>query len=726
MIVALRRWPALFLTAVILAAMGRPAVAASRPRLVILAINRLTLDNLIPCSLPNLGRLIREGAVGLMTTRSVGGLSPEKVYLSIGAGEPLTAGPEAGLVFDRDETYLGLSGREAYRLQTGLDPDPFHLVHLGLAGIARANRDAVLTGSYGRLGEALVDHGWRVAALGNADRNGAPGREAVAVIMDHAGRVALGHVGADTVLQDVRAPGGARTNYDVLRRDYDRLRNQADLILITLGDVERVHAAGASLAPAQAAGHLGTALRRIDAFLGYLLRMDRRPARILLLVASPPLPRLSLGERLTPCILWGDGVSAGLAYSESTRQAGVVTQFDVTATIAAQFGLGPERITVGRPIVSRPGAADSLPERYAVLVHSFQQREPVLQFYGYAIFLAAVFTYFLAARGPDAGRAAAYGRCLVTGLAMVPVFLLFLGLMPMVPVWLTLAAIVLFAGLAALAWHRLLPPGPVRPAMAGLLTAGIVLADVLFGSPLLRRSLLGYSPIFGARFYGMGNEYLGVVLGATILAGMSLSLMRPRGVRVYVGGLFILAALVIALPRLGANVGGAIAAVLGFGYTYCLMNGKRIHWREAAGLSAAVCALLLLLALCDLFLGARGHFSHLGQAVLRARHEGLQAVWSIIHSKLAMNFRLLSYTSWAWVLVGLLAAAPIAISYPPRWLRPFLPQTPPMKWGIKGMLFTALIGFLANDSGIVVAATILIYLGLALAYVPECDAGRSA
>ena len=34
----------------------------------------------------------------------------------------------------------------------------------------------------------------------------------------------------------------------------------------------------------------------------------------------------------------------------------------------------------------------------------------------------------------------------------------------------------------------------------------------------MRYSPLGYDPVGGARFYGIGNEYMGVLVGSSILA----------------------------------------------------------------------------------------------------------------------------------------------------------------------------------------------------------------
>ena len=57
----------------------------------------------------------------------------------------------------------------------------------------------------------------------------------------------------------------------------------------------------------------------------------------------------------------------------------------------------------------------------------------------------------------------------------------------------------------------------------GLITALLVGLDTLTGSSLMRFSFLGYDPIGGARFYGLGNEYMGIMIGALIMGWVCLA-----------------------------------------------------------------------------------------------------------------------------------------------------------------------------------------------------------
>ena len=50
----------------------------------------------------------------------------------------------------------------------------------------------------------------------------------------------------------------------------------------------------------------------------------------------------------------------------------------------------------------------------------------------------------------------------------------------------------------------------------------VLVVDVLLGAPIIKNSILGYDPIVAARFYGIGNEYMGVLIGTTLIGTTGL------------------------------------------------------------------------------------------------------------------------------------------------------------------------------------------------------------
>ncbi len=103
-------------------------------------------------------------------------------------------------------------------------------------------------------------------------------------------------------------------------------------------------------------------------------------------------------------------------------------------------------------------------------------------------------------------------------------------------------------------------------AVACAITVIAYAIDVIAGSGLTKLSLLGPNPIFGARFYGIGNELEALIaVMVPVAVGAALS-ARAAGRRPAVGVFLaagVLAGLVFAAGRFGADVGAAIVLPLG-------------------------------------------------------------------------------------------------------------------------------------------------------------------
>ena len=118
-------------------------------------------------------------------------------------------------------------------------------------------------------------------------------------------------------------------------------------------------------------------------------------------------------------------------------------------------------------------------------------------------------------------------QMMLAGIAAVPLALLVLPGFA-VPGVEGVALYLVAAGLAA-AWvsRRKGAGGPVFPALLALVTAFFLLVDILRHSPLMSESLLGFSPVGGARYYGIGNEYLGILLGGSVIGAYWTGESRP-------------------------------------------------------------------------------------------------------------------------------------------------------------------------------------------------------
>jgi hypothetical protein len=235
-----------------------------------------------------------------------------------------------------------------------------------------------------------------------------------------------------------------------------------------------------------------------------------------------------------------------------------------------------------------------------------------------------------------------------------------------------------------------------------------LLLDILTGAKLIQWSALGYDVIGGARFYGIGNEYGGVLLTSVLTAvGILLHRSPVRSCTRQAIAAFLLTSCIAGAPWWGANNGVAASAVLGFTLTTFFLLQAPVSWRHilAAGL------LLLLFAAAAIALELtwnKNNPSHLGQLARQVMAGGLAPIWSMAARKLAMNLKLLRYTIWTKVLLSSLAISSALIFRPVPWVRDFLARSPQLLAVAKGSLVTAMFLLVLNDSGVVAAATAMI------------------
>ncbi|HLK01015.1 MAG TPA: hypothetical protein VKU39_14050, partial [Streptosporangiaceae bacterium] len=269
-----------------------------------------------------------------------------------------------------------------------------------------------------------------------------------------------------------------------------------------------------------------TAVRAADAVLGRLAA-ELPPGTTLLLTSAGSLVKSRLGV----AVISGNGYHAGLLHAVSTRQPGLVVITNLTSTVRALLGEAPGGtvITSGSR-VSLPTAigdftATATAERVWTSTHS-------LFFWTYALADALVLAGIAPASwGASPGRRrrrAGLWRVAGVFAAAMPAGTFLAGLVPWArqshpAAWLYGAslAIGLVLGGAALAAgrQRRLRDDLIAPfGMICLFTVIVLGIDVMAGSRLQLETPFGLSLLEAGRFYGIGNEALGIY-GIAALGG---------------------------------------------------------------------------------------------------------------------------------------------------------------------------------------------------------------
>jgi len=217
--------------------------------------------------------------------------------------------------------------------------------------------------------------------------------------------------------------------------------------------------------------------------------------------------------------------------------------------------------------------------------------------------------------------------------------------------------------------------------------------DLLGGGAALARPLLGNSAFDGERFYGLGNGYF-----AHAMAGIFLVVaFRPLPART-VAALLAGLAVVDGLPSLGADVGGALTAMLSAAAAWLLLSRARpslarVLWLVTA---AVVAAAVVVLGVARVM----GETTH-GSRIARDLGSDPGAALRAIGHQLSGNFGLLASNFWAWwgpllvAFAGICSVRPPApLAGVPSWVRQVV--------GVGVIGSTLLI--LLNDTGVTAAA----------------------
>ncbi len=257
--------------------------------------------------------------------------------------------------------------------------------------------------------------------------------------------------------------------------------------------------------------------------------------------------------------------------------------------------------------------------------------------------------------------------------------------------------------------------------MLSLATVATILVDQWLGGPASFTNFFGYSPLLAARFYGMGNEAAAIVFGAAVVGAALLFDEWPESGGVKLGkrvGLPILGLLVVftaAAPFFGANIGVAIWGIVGFGLAWVLMNGHHVSWKLVFWLFVGVVAVIAAFAAIDLFGG--GQQTHLGRALVSAEQGGLGELWAIVARKAETNLRVLTHTNWAYILVATLGFLALMRWRPQGGFASTLEENPHFADAITVSLAAGLVAYFTEDSGIVIPALEVFFVGIALSWL---------
>jgi hypothetical protein len=236
------------------------------------------------------------------------------------------------------------------------------------------------------------------------------------------------------------------------------------------------------------------------------------------------------------------------------------------------------------------------------------------------------------------------------------------------------------------------------------LTAMTSATSFMNGSALMHHSLVGYSVIEGARYYGIGNETMGLLFGSALTAAFLVSRRVGAKSLVPLAIAFTSIVMLLGIPSAGAKVGGVLVSVGTFGVYLLLLSGRRVGIKELTSIAAVTIAVLGMLIVLEHHLGRSGA-THLGQLWDNTQNGESSGLIDTILRKAKVELRLAYHSCWALALAGGLFAVRMA----------FRKSGDRARTAFRGASIAAIVlTLLLNDAGVVACSLMLPFLAAGL------------
>lgn len=706
----------LILFCVILLTLTFPSTVAAQGKVVVLVVDGLEWADIDETELPSLTEIIKSGSIGLLNPISSGPRTRDNVIISLATGQPNVASADTKLIYQLDEIISEISAGDFFQSITGYEPTG-ELVHLGISDIILN-----IPGAYGHFGDVITKYNLSANFIGNADNiNGEVNRQLANVVINSQGIGSSGIVNADNLLIPTDLPFWHKTNFDYLSETLAASWSNHDIFFIEIADLLRLEQNQKWLLPLVKIANKQEFLKQFDKWLGELvLSLDKEKDLLILFNPAPGMSKLAARDFLTPIIFWGQNYEEPLLSSTTTKRDGIVVNYDILPTILHHFNIF-DRIGIGGTIHSHSrgqGNITTLSQLNEQLLVVYHQRPLIIKTYIFLQIIIVSLSITTIVFNFSIKTLVSAGLLLLT---TVPVSLLITAPFNTSLLNIILLNILVIGFLLLLAWHN-----EKKQALTGFfliffLTSLLILFDLANNSYLMKRSILGYDPIAGARYYGLGNEFMGVLIGSSLMTiAIAYQLLSNRLKQWFCKSLFVITLIIVSfigLPNLGTNVGGTIAAVFGFGYLLVTLNLKKannIYYLVSA--PVAVCLILFSFVIFDLNRAVETQ-SHLGKTAMLVKQEGITQLVHIAKGKINMNIKLIRYTNWSRVFLVMLGSLILLLYKPHGLLAEKMLSNYGLKIGVISVLIASLVALLVNDSGIVAAATMMIYGATPLFFV---------
>jgi len=657
-------WRALFLS--LLCTLSFPQKKA-----IIFITEDVDFSEIYQLNYPAFSFLKEKASWGLLTTRRS---KLEVIISGISAGSyPYIKASQASMGFNVDEDVEGVKAKYLFYTRTGIMPPDDGAVQVSMQAIKMLNEERKSGATVGLLGSILREAGYKTAIVGNSDGL-MPRRLAVLVACDENGIVDIGDVGSDLLKQEPLSVAGKAMDIEKFRSALNKVKN-ASFIVIDSGEMGRFVQYEEFLSPQAYEIWRKDCLRRVGELLNEALQIYKKGDLFVFL--SLIGTRKEKPDRLSTIAILSEGQNKKLLTSPSTRWKGLVTLQDIAPTVLSFFHLPIPFSMHGKPIKSMEGNLEELLKLFqSSTLEGVSQ--PILMVIFLSLYLIGFFlTIFRITTYPFL-----FSLLFPSSLLLISFFPL-----PNLPSYIIipfLLTLLLFFSL----WLISLKMNFPLSRFIFVFLVGLIIVDSLTGGRLSLHSPLNVYSLGGCRFYGIGNEYGGVLLATLPFAIFFLSQSEP-----FLKAGILLSAICVVLPFCGSNMGVSLSLFL----LFLLLS----FYKE--GIKGLISSLLILIALSiplSLIAVIGGsHIGHFARLLVKDTYQSLL----LLNNKLLLNFSIVSETGWKAGMLILCGLFLLAVLRGIRLEREIAGLFPPT-------LLALFFAFIINDTGAILVLFALLYL----------------
>jgi hypothetical protein len=426
---------------------------------------------------------------------------------------------------------------------------------------------------------------------------------------------------------------------------------------------------------------------------------------VLLVVLSPaPSPAMDrVRDELTPVVLAegppralvaGNGPEHTLT-SDTTRRTGLVSNEDVAPTVLRFLGIPVPHEMDGSPIrVVREAGPPAAMHREHLQNRRIDTPVGLLAL-AWVVTAGVLPIVLLARRRKVPPRVARWAAVLPLSVLPIGTALLAAGRLGSqtyanaVPFVLVMTLGVTLLGLEFRDRGVLVPA-----AVIGAVVLAYFAVDAIQRWPDTPFTLLGGTALDGARFYGLPNNMIGILLGAALSVA---ALMSPKGGF----ALLVAAGLFAGFPDLGADLGGAVTLFVAAGLWWGFRTRGRFRVKDLAVTAAtAVAGLAVVLAAQVVLAGTPTHGTRFVEA---APHRGIGGVAHVFVDRWGTGVRLILHSPLSWIVVVGLPVALVVALRPPAVVREAFDRHPPWRAVVLTALVAGIVAYVVNDTGVAAA-----------------------